>query len=350
MHTRIALHQQLTPLVTLRASTSPRRAAVSIRGRVIQAAGDDERGVKIDISLADVKQGRKIGSGSFGDVFEGVIKKGLGGQPVILKGKKTTGRVTNVGSEKFFSAEAAICRRLKGCSGVPTFLGVAGAEVYLVWKYEGIDTLEDILRTRDPLKELASCLGVRGEKQAVKALTKRMLTSLDALHKKGCVHRDVKPDNLLMTDSKQVKMIDLGGVADLRTGVNYNPEESVLDPVYGPPERYIDSGVLGGLFGGMAFASKKPDLFDSYSAGLVIMQCALPSLRTRAAIQKMRGALDRNGQDLQKWRDGLSERQQADFEILDADGGKGWDLVQKLVTKREKRITVGKAKGHPFAR
>ena len=53
---------------------------------------------------------------------------------------------------------------------------------------------------------------------------------------------------------------------------------------------------------------------------------------------------------MQAWRDKLNERQQADFEILDADGGKGWDLLQQLITKREKRITVGQAKGHPFAR
>ena len=44
---------------------------------------------KPDISLADVKQGPKIGSGNFGDVYEGLVK----GQRVILKGKKNANSV-----------------------------------------------------------------------------------------------------------------------------------------------------------------------------------------------------------------------------------------------------------------
>jgi hypothetical protein len=59
----------------------------------------------------------------------------------------------------FFAAELGICRKLKNCSGVPKFLGVAGADVYLVWKYEGDLTLEDILRSKNCLSELAGELG-----------------------------------------------------------------------------------------------------------------------------------------------------------------------------------------------
>lgn len=62
-------------------------------------------------------------------------------------------------ADKYFNIEASICRRLKGCKGVPTFLGVAGADVYLVWKYEGSATLENVLRSRNPLGDLADALG-----------------------------------------------------------------------------------------------------------------------------------------------------------------------------------------------
>eukprot|EP00240_Pyramimonas_obovata_P014874 CAMPEP_0118922700 /NCGR_PEP_ID=MMETSP1169-20130426/1541_1 /TAXON_ID=36882 /ORGANISM="Pyramimonas obovata, Strain CCMP722" /LENGTH=205 /DNA_ID=CAMNT_0006863615 /DNA_START=58 /DNA_END=671 /DNA_ORIENTATION=- len=171
------------------------------------------RTVKPDISLADVKQGPKIGSGNFGDVYEGAVK----GQRVILKAKKTA---NSDRADRFFNAELGICRRLKGCSGVPDFMGVAGADVYLVWKYEGTRTLEDFLKSRNCLGDLASELGVRGDKAAVKALAKRLLESIRAIHKAGCVHRDVKPDNVLIAKGgggvfggggkAKVKMIDLG--------------------------------------------------------------------------------------------------------------------------------------------
>ena len=34
-----------------------------------------------------------------------------------------------------------------------------------------------------------------------------------------------------------VQLIDLGAAADLRTGTNYQPDESILDPTYAAPEQ-----------------------------------------------------------------------------------------------------------------
>ena len=45
------------------------------------------------------------------------------------------------GAGSFFDAEAKINRRLKNNPAVASFQGVAGDGVYLVWKYEGLDTL-----------------------------------------------------------------------------------------------------------------------------------------------------------------------------------------------------------------
>ena len=77
--------------------------------------------------MADVSKGKKIGSGSFGDVFEGTWK----GKAVILKERKLTGP-----GKKYFDAEASLNRRLKSAKGVAPFLGVAGADAFLVWKDE----------------------------------------------------------------------------------------------------------------------------------------------------------------------------------------------------------------------
>jgi len=59
------------------------------------------------------------------------------------------------------------------------------------------------------------------------------------LHSIGIVHRDVKPDNLLLTTRGEVKIIDFGAAADMSTGINFNPLLGVLDPRYSPPEEYI---------------------------------------------------------------------------------------------------------------
>ncbi len=62
--------------------------------------------------------------------------------------------------------------------------------------------------------------------------------AMQALHAAGLVHRDVKPMNIIFAeDEKRFKLIDLGACADLRSGTNYIPDESILDPTYCPPEQ-----------------------------------------------------------------------------------------------------------------
>lgn len=52
------------------------------------------------------------------------------------------------------------------------------------------------------------------------------------------MHRDVKPANIIFSESmRKFKLIDLGACADLRSGTNYIPDESILDPMYCPPEQ-----------------------------------------------------------------------------------------------------------------
>lgn len=57
----------------------------------------------------------------------------------------------------------------------------------------------------------------------------------------------MKPLNVIASErDARLKLIDLGAAADLRTGTNYTPEESILDPMYCPPEQVcICSRVTG---------------------------------------------------------------------------------------------------------
>ena len=71
-------------------------------------------------------------------------------------------------------------------------------------------------------------------------LITQMVEGLRACHSTGIVHRDVKPQNVIVCgEDRCTKMIDLGAAADLRVGINYVPNEFLLDPRYAPPEQYI---------------------------------------------------------------------------------------------------------------
>lgn len=119
----------------------------SIAARAFFQRGDDvyeERdndgpAIKVEISMKDVKKGKRIGSGSFGDVFEGKYK----GQGVVMKERKLTAQ-----GKRFFDSEAALNRRLKNSAGVASFVGVGGADAYLIWKDEGRATLDTVLNGR----------------------------------------------------------------------------------------------------------------------------------------------------------------------------------------------------------
>jgi serine/threonine protein kinase len=69
----------------------------------------------------------------------------------------------------------------------------------------------------------------------------QVLDALKRLHSTGIVHRDVKPANLVLMGNR-FRLIDFGAATDLRVGINYDPELSLLDPGYCPPEQYVMPG------------------------------------------------------------------------------------------------------------
>eukprot|EP00951_Prasinocladus_malaysianus_P003848 scaffold27141_cov40-Prasinocladus_malaysianus.AAC.1 len=73
-------------------------------------------------------------------------------------------------------------------------------------------------------------------------IAEQVLEGLLAMHRTGVVHRDVKPQNILVSEmDRRLKYIDLGAAADLRVGINYVPNEFLLDPRFAPPQQYIMS-------------------------------------------------------------------------------------------------------------
>ena len=74
-----------------------------------------------------------------------------------------------------------------------------GSAFYLVMEYVGGQSLDRVLESRGPLP-----LDEVIDYAAQAAL------GLEHAHGQGIVHRDVKPSNLLLTDDRQIKLLDLG--------------------------------------------------------------------------------------------------------------------------------------------
>jgi hypothetical protein len=77
------------------------------------------------------------------------------------------------------------------------------------------------------------------------------------------------------------------------------------------------------------WAQHKPDRFDSWSAGIVLLQLCLPPVRSPRGLNLFKTEYERAGYDLQEWRKGCRWISKRDTAVLDEDDGAGgcltWD-------------------------
>ena len=90
-----------------------------------------------------------------------------------------------------------------------------------------------------------------------------VITSLGAVHKAGLIHRDISPDNILITRNSEVKLIDFG--ASLHSGDDEKSHSIVLKQGFAPEEQYRTHG-------------KQGPWSDIYALGITIYYCVTGQL------------------------------------------------------------------------
>ncbi|MGY0487023.1 Stk1 family PASTA domain-containing Ser/Thr kinase [Streptomyces sp. WG-D5] len=109
-----------------------------------------------------------------------------------------------------FIREAKSVARLSHPNVVGVFdQGTDGAYVYLAMEYVAGCTLRDVLRDRGALQPRAAL-----------DILEPVLAALGAAHRAGFVHRDMKPENVLIGDDGRVKVADFGLVRAVDTVTN----------------------------------------------------------------------------------------------------------------------------------
>ncbi|MEM6610822.1 MAG: serine/threonine-protein kinase [Cyanobacteria bacterium P01_C01_bin.72] len=98
---------------------------------------------------------------------------------------------------------------------------------YLVMEYLQGKTLAEFLRQRQ---------GKLSEAQALEHITK-VGEALEVLHQAKFLHRDIKPDNIMLADDGRVVLIDFGAARDF-TASSTARYTTMLTPGYAPLEQY----------------------------------------------------------------------------------------------------------------
>jgi serine/threonine protein kinase len=113
---------------------------------------------------------------------------------------------------------------------------------YLVFEYIEGATLKEILRSRGPLSP-----------EQTLALAEQVGDALDAAHRAKIIHRDIKPDNLLVGKDGVVHLADFG-VARVPDAALTREGQFLGTPCYGAPET-LRGGEAGPLSDQFSFAA-----------------------------------------------------------------------------------------------
>lgn len=138
-----------------------------------------------------------IATGGMSTVYRGLDTRL--DRPVALKVMDTR----YSGDQQFltrFQLEARAVARLKNPGLVDIYdQGMDGRHPFLVMELVEGGTLRELLRERGPMPP-----------HAVAAVLRPVLGGLAVAHRNGLVHRDVKPENVLISDEGDVKLVDFG--------------------------------------------------------------------------------------------------------------------------------------------
>lgn len=94
------------------------------------------------------------------------------------------------------------------------------------------------------LKQLLAEAGGRLPVAAVLEMMKPLMRSLSEVHGAGVIHRDISPDNIMVTKEGNVKLLDFGAARDYADSGNRSLSV-LLKPGYAPEEQYRTRGVQG---------------------------------------------------------------------------------------------------------
>ena len=195
---------------------------------------------------------RVIGEGGFGITYEGIDRR-LNAR-VAVKEYYMSGFVNrncavsldvipSVGEkeetfrknrEKFYS-EAMVLARFNGEDGIVRVQDYfqENQTAYIVMEYLDGGSLKDLLNRRGKLPW----------RETLELLLPGMI-SLGHVHEAGIIHRDISPDNIMLTKGGSIRILDFGAARKATEG---DPKSLsvILKPGYAPEEQYRSKGVQG---------------------------------------------------------------------------------------------------------
>lgn len=157
--------------------------------------------------------------------------------------------INNRESLRYFQNEAEVISHLSHPNIVEVYdVGMAEGHPYIVMEYIEGKTLKEIIREKAPLTPTFVVYVIEG-----------VLAALIHSHKKGIIHRDIKPHNIMINKNGEVKVMDFGIARITEQGNTMTITNDIVGSVhYLSPEQ--------------ASGSEITELSDVYSCGIVFYE------------------------------------------------------------------------------
>ena len=191
-----------------------------------------------------------LGVGGMGMVYKANDKEL--GEAVAIKTLKPEIVAADTNALERFKSEIKLARRIAHRNVVRTYdLGESGGLYYLTMEFVEGKSLKDLIRERGRLPV-----------SIVLPIAKQLCRALEVSHDEGVIHRDIKPQNMVVQADGVLKVMDFG-IARLAT----RPKDSghtEAGMVVGTPEYMAPEQLLGDELDARA---------DLYATGVVLYEC-----------------------------------------------------------------------------
>ena len=200
-------------------------------------------GVRYDIKAV-------LGAGGMGTVYRAVDREL--GEVVAIKTLKPEMLASDDTALERFKGEIRLARKISHRNVVRTHdLGESQGLYFITMEYVEGTTLKDLVRQRGRLPQ-----------HVLLPIAKQLCRALEVAHEAGVIHRDIKPQNMVVERDGTLKVMDFG-IARLATRA---PAQGLTEAgmVIGTPEYMAPEQLLGDEIDARA---------DIYSAGVVLYEC-----------------------------------------------------------------------------
>jgi len=205
---------------------------------------------------------RAIGSGGMGMVY---LAEDLElGEKVAIKTLRSELLTSEETAIERFRNEIRLARRMAHHNVVRTHdFGKADGVYFVTMEYVEGTTLRAVLEQRGHLGAAATL-----------AIARQLADALQCAHQEGIIHRDIKPQNLLLDSSGTLKVSDFGVARLAQPGAHSLTQAGMVvgTPAYMAPEQLLEEEV-----------DARSDL---YSVGVVLYECLTgrPPYQAKSAI------------------------------------------------------------------